>query len=79
MAEPTVVHKFNIRDISLKCGNCGAYQTLTGFEPGDGYNSYTFECENDTCDAEVTRTILEVPVVLDIFYQKHPDCGGAGD
>ena len=72
-------NKFNIRDISIKCGNCNTYQALSGFEPGDGYNIYTYECDNDVCDAGLTRTLVEVPVVLDIFHEKHPDCGGTGD
>ena len=79
MAERALLHKFNIRDISIKCGHCESYQTLTGFEPGDGFNTYRFECDNDACDPKVTRTLLEIPVVLDIFSQKHPDCGGTGD
>ncbi len=79
MSESEVLHKVNIRDLSIRCGHCNTYQTLTGFEPGDGYNIYTYECENDECDPAVTRTLVEVPVVLDVFYQKHPDCGGTGD
>jgi hypothetical protein len=72
-------HKINIRDMSIRCGACHAYQTLSGFEPADGYNVYTYECENDTCDPAATRTLVEVPAVLDLFYQKHPDCGGPED
>lgn len=73
------LHKINIRDISIRCGHCNSYQTLSGFEPSDGYNIYTYECKNDTCDPAATRTLIEVPVFLDIFYQKHPECGGTGD
>ena len=71
--------KINIRDISIKCGHCGTYQTLSGFEPADGFNIYTYECEDDRCAPATTRTLVEVPVVLDAFYQKHPDCGGPED
>ena len=28
-------------------------------------NIYTYECENETCDPNVTRTIVEVPRHLD--------------
>lgn len=66
----------NIRDLSIKCGRCHTYQTLVGFEQGDGFNSYTYECDNETCLPDGTRTIVEVPEVLDLFYQAHPSCGG---
>ena len=75
----TAGHKVNIRDLSIRCGRCNRYQTLADFEPGDGYNIYTYECEAPGCDAAATRTFVEVPTVLDVFFQKHPDCGGAGD
>ncbi len=71
--------KINIRDLSVRCGRCDAYQTLCRFEPRDGYNVYTYECEHDRCEPAATRTLLEVPVVLDEFFEKHPDCGGGGD
>jgi len=71
--------KINIRDLSIRCGRCGTYQTLTSWEPGDGFNAYVYECENEVCAPVETRTILEVPVVLDLFYEAHPEssCGGA--
>lgn len=71
--------KINIRDLSVKCGACGEYQTLTAWEPGAGFNAYVYECEGTTCDAARSRTVLEVPVVLDLFYEAHPEssCGGA--
>ena len=71
--------KINIRDLSIRCGSCGEYQTLCAWEPGDGYNAYTFECENGVCDPARSRTLVEVPVVLDLFYEAHPEsaCGGA--
>ena len=63
MSEPEVVHKVNIRDLSIQCGQCRTYQTLTDFEACDGFNRYTYECENETCETSVTRTLvgLEVP------------------
>ncbi len=69
----------NIRDLSIRCGRCQSYQTLTTYEPGDGYNVYTYECENETCRPEATRTLVEVPVVLDLFARRHPesDCDGS--
>ena len=70
--QPTV----NIRDLSIKCGRCGTYQTLVGFEPGDGYHAYVYECENGICPPGETRTVLEVPEALDLFHRRHPDCGG---
>lgn len=73
--EPTI----NIRDLSIKCGRCDRYQTLTAWEPGDGYNRYTYECEDSGCDPAQTRTLLEVPEILDLFARKHPEsaCGGS--
>ncbi len=69
----------NIRDLSIRCGRCNAYQTLVGFAPGDGYHVYTYECESGGCDPAATRTLLEVPEVLDLFYQRHPEstCDGS--
>lgn len=76
-AEPAAM--IDIRDLSIRCGRCDTYQTLTSWRPADGYNVYTYECENGACDPADTRTLLEVPVVLDLFYQAHPEsvCGGA--
>ena len=70
----------NLRDLSIKCGRCGVYQTLIDFEPCDGFHRYTFECdEGSDCAADQTRTLLEIPTVLDQFHRKHPDCGGPAD
>jgi hypothetical protein len=57
MADETI----NIRNISIKCGNCDTYQTLAAFSRRDEWNVYTYECENEVCDPNVTRTIVEVP------------------
>ncbi len=83
MNEPSMI---NIRNLSIKCGNCETYQTLSGFKDrGDGWNVYTYECENDLCDPAVTRTYLEVPADLDAFAKRDPGWhggkvhAGAGD
>jgi hypothetical protein len=66
----------NIRNISVKCGNCNTYQTLASFSRRDEWNVYTYECENDTCDPNVTRTLVEVPQDLDEFANRDPDWRG---
>jgi hypothetical protein len=68
----------NIRHISIRCGHCNAYQTLTGFSRREGWNVYTYECENQTCDPAVTRTLVEVPRELDDFARRDPDWRGGG-
>lgn len=71
MADPV-----NIRDISIKCGNCDTYQTLAGFARRGEWNVYTYECENDVCDPSVTRTLVEVPVEIDSFAHRDPGWRG---
>ena len=67
----------NIRNLSIKCGHCDTYQTLAGFRRDEGgWNVYTYECENDVCDADVTRTYLEVPADLDEFANRDPNWRG---
>lgn len=67
----------NIRNLSVQCGHCETYQTLVRFEPKDeDWNVYVYECDNDTCEADVTRTRLEVPVELDAFARRDPDWHG---
>lgn len=66
----------NIRNISIKCGHCGAYQTLCGFSRREGWNVYTYECEGTGCDPEVTRTLVEVPEELDEFARRDPTWKG---
>lgn len=68
----------NIRDISIKCGNCGTYQTLTTFARRDDWNVYTFECDNSRCDPAVTRTLVEVPAEVDEFARRDPQWRGGG-
>ncbi len=68
----------NIRDISIKCGNCGTYQTLSGYARRDDWNVYTYECENDRCDPAVTRTLVEVLHEIDAFARRDPEWRGGG-
>ncbi|HKH47734.1 MAG TPA: hypothetical protein VKM72_24005 [Thermoanaerobaculia bacterium] len=68
--------EINIRNISVKCGHCNTYQTLSGYSRRDDWNVYTYECENDTCDADVTRTLIEVPADLDVFARRDPGWRG---
>jgi len=72
------VTMINIRNISIKCGNCETYQTLAAFGQLDDRNVYTYECENEICDAAVTRTLIEVPCELDEFAQRDPEWRGGG-
>lgn len=68
----------NIRNISIKCGNCNTYQTLSSFGQREEWNVYTYECENDTCDPAKSRTLLEVPRHLDVFGRRDPSWRGGG-
>ena len=68
----------NIRNLSIKCGSCDTYQTLCGFVRRGEWNVYTYECENDSCDPAVTRTLLEVPAELDEFARREPSWRGGG-
>ena len=68
----------NIRNISVKCGNCDTYQTLCGFGRREEWHVYTYECENEVCEAAATRTLIEVPAELDEFAQRQPGPGDSG-
>ena len=68
--------RINIGNLSIKCGHCDTYQTLCGYERREEWNVYTYECENQTCDPDVTRTLLEVPVHLDEFANRDPEWRG---
>ena len=68
----------NIRNISIKCANCDTYQTLSAFHKKKEWNVYTYECENDACDPDVTRTYVEVPGELDAFANRDPSWKGGG-
>lgn len=63
--EPRDLHVIDIFMMSVKCGNCDMYQTIVGFKKLPDKNVYTYECENDRCDPNVTRTIVEVPKEVD--------------
>jgi ribosomal protein S27E len=58
-------HVIDIFMMSVKCGNCDTYQTIVGFRKHPEKNVYTYECENEVCDPNVTRTIVEVPRGVD--------------
>ena len=58
-------HVIDIFMMSVKCGNCDTYQTVVGFKKYPEKNVYTYECENEICDPNVTRTIIEVPREVD--------------
>lgn len=62
---PADLHVIDIFVMSVKCGNCDTYQTVVNFKKLPEMNVYTYECENDRCDPNVTRTIIEVPKHLD--------------
>jgi len=59
------LHVIDIFMMSVKCGNCDGYQTIVKFQRAKEKNVYTYECENEICDPNVTRTIVEVPRDLD--------------
>ena len=50
----------------------------SGYSRRDDWNVYTYECENDTCDPAVTRTLVEVPADLDSFARRDPTWRGGG-
>lgn len=69
MSEPP---RIDIRNLSIKCGQCDTYQTLAHYSRREGWNIYTYECEDQVCDPAVTRTLLEVPEPLDSFARRDP-------
>ena len=69
-------NSINIRNISIKCGHCNTYQTLSAYAHREGWNIYTYECENDVCDPQITRTLVEVPEDLDEFARRDPGWHG---
>ena len=46
------------------------FMTLAGYEPREGWNAYTYECDSGSCDAAASRTVIEVPAALDEFAVK---------
>jgi len=66
----------NIRDVTVRCGRCGDYQTLAHFARRGQWNVYTYECENGRCDPAATRTLIEVPAALDVFANRDPNWHG---
>lgn len=74
--EPGEPGMINVRNLSVKCGRCGTYQTLCAFSRRGDWNVYTYECENDVCEPRETRTLVEVPRDLDEFAQRDPSWRG---
>jgi hypothetical protein len=68
----------DIRNLSIKCGHCNTYQTLSAYSRRDEWNVYTYECENEICDPNLTRTYLEVPRDLDVFARRDKNWRGGG-
>jgi len=75
-------HVIDIFMMSVRCGNCDTYQTVVKFQKHPEKNVYVYECENDLCDPNVTRTIVEVPKEIDNstkraeelpYYSREPD------
>ena len=64
-AGPGNLHVIDIFMMSVKCGNCDTYQTIVKFQKHPDKNVYIYECENELCDPNVTRTLIEVPKHLD--------------
>ena len=75
-AEGPQHNTIHIRNLSIKCGHCHTYQTLCSFSRNEEWNVYTYECENDICDPETTRTLVEVPAELDEFARRDPGWRG---
>ena len=67
----------NIRDVSIRCGNCLNFMTLAEYGVREGWNTYTFECDAGSCPPSTSRTVVEVPAEIDEFAQRHPECGGS--
>ncbi len=79
MTEDQVAENFspiNIRNVSIKCGRCQSYQTLSAFERRGTWNVYTYECEDQVCEPSHSRTLIEVPAVLDEFANRDPNWRG---
>ena len=74
--DPSEPGMINIRNLSVKCGQCDTYQTLSAFSRREGWNVYTYECENEVCDPAATRTLVEVPEHLDAFARRDPGWRG---
>ena len=73
--DPSTTPMINIRDLSVRCGQCMNFMTLEAYDTRGDWNAYTFVCETG-CDPAAARTVIEVPTHLDLFAQRHPECGG---
>ena len=63
----------DIRDITVRCGNCNEFQTLVDFRRREGWHVYVYECDGTGCDAAVTRTLVELPAEIDEFARRDPE------
>jgi hypothetical protein len=70
--------EIDIRNISVQCGHCHTYQTLMSFRRREEWNVYVYECENDICDPQMTRTLVEVPREMDVFARRDAGWRGGG-
>ena len=61
----------NIRDVSLRCGQCRNFMTLSAYEARDGWNAYTFECDGGGCGGPA--------VLIDGEYEDLPAGGSIPD
>ena len=57
--KPTPV---NIRNFSVRCGQCDKYPVLASYEPSEEHNVYRFECD-EVPDCQ--PIFLEIPIELD--------------
>ena len=63
----------NIRNISVKCGNCDTYQTLASFSPARRVERLHLRVRERRLRPAVTRTLVEVPRELDEFARRDPE------
>ena len=75
-ADDAALGGVNLRLLSLRCGTCGAYQTLAAFERREGLNVYRYECELAPCVDEGRFLLVEVPVEVDDFARRDPTWRG---
>lgn len=86
--------RVDLRNFSVRCTGCDGYPTLAHYRrevdsEGQGWNVYTYQCEDDVCQPPRSRDLLLHPDV-DVFANRDPnwhggkvhagaDAGGHGD